>query len=151
MAARGVHIEISDAEIQGWAIREFGRRAQTALAIYRSQPLKRDAPGYPFKQRPEDGSIRNKRSSSVRPIPGGVRIAVESRGAPFIEAGNDRGGSYIHGKMAIPLKSGARPRGKITIVDGKPMLVVQRVRTYKGRHLLERSVRAAFGLSNRAS
>lgn len=128
--------------------REFGKRAKRALAIYRKAPLRRDRAGYPFAQHPEDGSIRDRRNQSIKRIPGGVRIRVQSRGAPFIERGNDAGGRYIQGPkgQAIPLKGGRRRKagGRVVIVDGKPYLMVQRVRTYRGRHLLERSVRYAF-------
>lgn len=140
---------------------ELTKRAQRALAIYRKAPLRLDAPDYPFARRPQDGSIRDPRSSSIRPIPGGVRIKVQSRGAPFIEEGNDAKGRYIKGGrngLALPLRTTARARGRahagargkgkggrvVTGPDGKPYLMVQRVRTYRGRHLLERSVRMAF-------
>lgn len=147
---------------------EMTMRARRALSIYRRAPLRLDAPGYPFDRRPEDGSIRNPRSSSIRPIPGGVRIKVKSRGAPFIERGNAAGGRYIEGGrkgLALPLRGhaddlindnrharkdarrgGAKGgRGRIVVgSDGRPYLMVQRVRTYRGRRLLERSVRQAF-------
>lgn len=130
---------------------EMRRRARRALQTYRRARLKRDAPGYPFAQRPEDGSIRDPANSSVRPIPGGIRIAVKSRGARFIERGNNAGGGTIQGNLALPLR-GAGKRGKrrfgggkvIIGEDGKPYLMVQRVRTYRGRRLLERSVRREF-------
>jgi len=142
---------------------ELTKRAQRALAIYRKAPLRLDAPDYPFARRPQDGSIRDPRSSSIRPIPGGVRIKVQSRGAPFIEEGNDAKGRYIQGGrkgLALPLRQTARARGRahrgagsnqkggggrvVFGPDGKPYLMVQRVRTYRGRRLLERSVRMAF-------
>lgn len=134
---------------------ELTLRAQRALTIYRKSPLRLDAPNYPFARRPEDGSIRDPRSSSIRPIPGGIRIKVQSRGAPFIEEGNDQGGRYINAGrkgLHLPLRGVANARGpahrgngRVVIgKDGKPYLMVQRVRTYRGRHLLERSVRYAF-------
>lgn len=134
---------------------EMMRRARRALALYRRAPLRSDAADYPFARRPEDGSIRDTSASSIKPIPGGVRIKVQSRGAPFIEAGNDAGGRYIYGGkngLHLPLRStrsarGPAHRGKGRIVvgdDGRPYLMVQRVRTYRGRRLLERSVRYAF-------
>lgn len=137
-------------QVQHHLLREFETRGRRALAIYTKAPLRRDRPGYPFAQHPEDRSIRDRRSQSIRRIPGGIRIAVESRGAPFIERGNDASGRFIRaGKqpLTLPLKGGRRARagrGKVTFIDGKPYLVVQRVRTYKGRRLLERSVRYAF-------
>jgi hypothetical protein len=129
--------------------REFNARARRALAIYRRTPLRLDAPGYPFRRRPEDGSIRSPRSSSIKPIPGGVRITVQSRGAPFIEDGNDGGGRYIRARngsaLALPLKGKRKKGGRIVLgEDGRPYLMQQRVRTYRGRHLLERSVGYAF-------
>lgn len=134
---------------------ELTLRAQRALAIYRKAPLRLDAANYPFARRPEDGSIRDPRSSSITAIPGGVRIKVQSRGAPFIEEGNAAGGRYIRGGrhgLRLPLRSTAAARGpahrgagRVVIgADGRPYLMVQRVRTYRGRHLLERSVRLAF-------
>lgn len=140
-------------------LREFTLRARRALQIYRKTPLVRDQPGYPFAQRPEDSSIRAASASSVKPIPGGVRITVQSRGAPFLERGNDRGGAYIVPRdkrsLALPLKgtaSGARRAksrggraGRVVIgADGRPYLMQQRVRTYRGRRQLERSVALAF-------
>lgn len=131
--------------------REFTRRGRRALSIYRKAPLRRDRPGYPFKQHPDDGSIRDRRNQSIKRLPNGVRIRVASRGAPFIEEGNDAGGRYIRGAngLLLPLKGGRRAKsptrnGKVVFVDNKPFLAVQRVRTYRGRHLLERSVRYAF-------
>lgn len=133
---------------------ELTARARRALVLYRKQPLRLDEPGYPFARRPEDGSIRDPRSSSIRPIPGGVRIKVQSRGAPFIERGNAARGGYIEGPaggLALPLRGKRRARGKghgRVYVDegGRAYLMVQRVRTYRGRRLLERSVREAFGI-----
>jgi hypothetical protein len=129
--------------------REFNARARRALQIYRKQPLVLDQPGYPFRRRPEDGSIRSPRSSSIKNIPGGVRITVQSRGAPFIEEGNDGSGAYIYPRdrkaLALPLKGKARKGGRIVLgADGRPYLMQQRVRTYKGRNLLRRSVSEAF-------
>lgn len=130
---------------------ELRLRARRALQSYRRARLKRDAAGYPFEQREEDGSIRDPGNSSVRPIPGGIRIKVTSRGAPFIEGGNNAGGSTIKGNLALPLRgSGKRgkrrfDKGKVIIgEDGRPYLMVQRVKSYRGRRLLERSVRREF-------
>lgn len=135
---------------------EMTMRARHALEIYRRAPLRLDAPDYPFARRAEDGSIRDPRSSSIRPIPGGVRIKVQSRGAPFIEEGNDASGRYIRGGrkgLALPLRTIRRARGRahagkggrvVIGANGKPYLMVQRVRTYRGRRLLERSVSMAF-------
>jgi hypothetical protein len=130
---------------------ELRLRARRALQTYRRARLKRDAAGYPFAQRPEDGSIRDPANSSVRPIPGGIRIKVKSRGARFIERGNDEGGDTIQGNLALPLRGGGKRgkrrfgAGKVIIgEDGRPYLMVQRVRTYRGRRLLERSVRREF-------
>lgn len=156
MAARTT---IDQRSLEAWIRREFTSRARRALAIYRRVPLVRDDPDYPFAQRPEDGSIRSARAHSIRRIPGGVRIQVQSRGAPFFEGGNDARGSEITGRLALPLKGNARgarrargnKRGKAgrVIIDpntGRAYLMVQRVRTYRGRHALERSVREAFGV-----
>lgn len=146
-------------EFDRFFLREFTLRARRALQIYRKVPLRRDAPGYPFAQRPEDSSIRRASASSVKPIPNGVRITVQSRGAPFLERGNDRGGAYIVPRdkkaLALPLKGsapGARRAksrggraGRVVIgPDGRPYLMQQRVRTYRGRRQLERSVAYAF-------
>jgi hypothetical protein len=136
---------------------EMRLRARRALQTYRRARLKRDAAGYPFAQREEDGSIRDPRNSSVRPIPGGIRIKVKSRGATFIEGGNDAGGDTIEGNLALPLRGGVK-RGKRRFADGKviigedgrPYLMVQRVRTFRGRRLLERAVHREFaGLRGR--
>ena len=144
---------------------EFTKRARQALILYRKYPRRTNAPGYPFEKRPErDGSTRNPANAKVIPIPGGVRITVTSRGAPFFEAGN-RGASgrkqFISGdpELALPLKRGAAKsmrkgkRGKRAKViignDGRPYLMVQRVRTYKGERALEKSARAAFGIKGR--
>lgn len=134
---------------------EMTLRARRALAIYTKSPLRKDAPDYPFASHPEDGSIRDPGSQKIRPIPGGVRISVQSRGAPFIEAGNDAGGGFITGGrngLAIPLRATSRARGRahagggrvVVGPDGRAYLMVQRVRTFRGRRLLERSVRLAF-------
>lgn len=132
---------------------ELTLRARRALELYRRAPLRLDAPSYPFARRPEDGSIRDAQSSSIRPIPGGVRIKVQSRGAPFIEEGNDSAGSYIQGGrkgLALPLRGSAHRKrldqssGKVIVVDGRPYLMVQRVRTYRGRHLLQQAAARAF-------
>lgn len=150
---------IDPTSLEAWIRREFTARARRALTIYRRVPLRRDAAGYPFAQRPEDGSIRDASSSTIRSIPGGVRITVQSRGAPFLERGNDAGGAYINGRLALPLKGNARgarrARGRggragRVIIDpntGRAYLMVQRVRTYRGRRQLQRSVMAAFGIS----
>lgn len=155
MAARTT---IDPASLEAWIRREFTMRARRALAIYKRIPLVRDQPGYPFAQRPEDGSIRSAQAQSIRRIPGGVRIQVQSRGAPFFEGGNDARGSEITGRLALPLKGNARgvrrARGRggkagRVIIDpntGRAYLMVQRVRTYRGRRALERSVMQAFGV-----
>lgn len=139
---------INRRDFQAFIQREFTLRARQALAIYRRTPLERDEAGYPFRQRTADGSIRDRRNSSIRPIPGGVRVTVKTRGAPFLERGNDAGGEYITGNLALPLKTGRRRKGRggrvVVGVDGRPVLMVQRVRSYRGRRQLERSVRIAF-------
>lgn len=127
-------------------------RARQALLIYRAQRLKRDDPAYPFYRNKSQRSIRDPASSSITPIPGGIRITIAAKGAPFIEFGNDDGGDreYIHGRplLVIPLKRGRKRSGagSIAVVNGRPTLVIERVRTYSGRHLLQRSVRQAFGI-----
>lgn len=154
---------IDPTSLEAWIRREFTARARRALTIYRRTPLVRDQPGYPFAQRPEDGSIRSSNASSIRSIPGGVRITVQSRGAPFLERGNDAGGAYINGRLALPLKGNARGARKArarpgkkagrVIIDpntGRAYLMVQRVRTYRGRRQLERSVMQAFGVGRRS-
>lgn len=154
--------EIPDDQLDRFLRAEFTKRARRALKIYRAKPLIRDAPGYPFAQRPEDGSIRSPRASSITPLPRGVRIAVQSRGAPFLEEGNDARGRYIEAPpksvMALPLKASApgvrkakrskRGRSGSVVIgkDGKAYLLARRVRTYRGRHQLRRSVEEAFGL-----
>lgn len=161
MARVHVNLEALDRALRP----ELNLRARRALALYRSARLRLDAPDYPFARRPGDGSIRDPGSSSIQPIPGGVRIKVQSRGAPFIERGNDAGGRYIEGGangLHLPLRSTAKGRGRahgdarsrgkrqgrggrvVVGPDGRPYLMVQRVRTYRGRRLLERSVRMAF-------
>lgn len=144
-------VELEPDVFERWARREFSARARRALQIYRKTPLVRDQPGYPFAQHPGDGSIRDASSSSITPIPGGVRIAVQSRGAPFLEDGNDQSGAFIKPRhaqtLAIPLKRRGRGKKKGRIMqgeDGNLYLAIPRVRTYKGRQQLERSVRAAF-------
>lgn len=139
-------VTLDQRDVQAWVREVFTRRARQALAIYRRTPLELDEAGYPFRSRPEDGSIRDPKNSSIQNIPGGVRITVQSRGAPFFEGGNDRGGEFITGNLALPLKTSQRKKsGRVVIgVDGRPVLMVQRVRTYRGRHALERSVRIAF-------
>lgn len=131
-------------------------RARYALQLYRRVPRRSDAPDYPFARRPEDGSVRDPGAARITPIPNGIRIAVQSRGAYFEEHGNDAGGRYIQakagGELRLPLRSTRRARGpghsgrgKVIIGgDGRAYLAVQRVRTYRGKHLLERSVRYAF-------
>lgn len=127
-------------------------RARQALLLYRAEPLKRDDPAYPFFRNPGNRSIRDPRSATITPIPGGIRITITAKGAPFIEFGNDSDGDrdYIYGRplLVIPLKRGRRRAGKgsIASINGRPTLVIERVRTYSGRHLLERSVRIAFGV-----
>lgn len=128
--------------------------ARYALQIYRRAPLRLDRPDYPFAQHEGDGSIRDTRSSTITPLPNGIRIAVQSRGATFLERGNDGHGRFINagpnGELRLPLRSSKRPRrngkrGKVYITDdGNVYLAVQRVRTFRGRHLLERSVSQAF-------
>jgi len=163
-------VTINDTSLDAWIRRAFTSRARRALVIYTKTRLVRDEPGYPFAQRPEDGSVRSARAQSIRRIPGGVRITVQSRGAPFLEAGNDEGGSRstIEGGrrgLALPLKGAAGKRGaryqkaarksggrkgSVYIApDGRAYLMVQRVRTYSGRNQLENSVRSAFGISGR--
>lgn len=136
-------------ELDRFIQREFKMRARRALRIYRKIPLRRDAPNYPFAQRPEDGSIRDVSSSSIRSIPNGVRITVQSRGAPFLERGNDAGGRFIRAQpgsaLALPLKGKRKAGGRVVLgEDGRPYLMRQRVRTYRGRRQLERSVSLAF-------
>lgn len=159
---------ITKSSLEAWIRREFTSRARRALSIYTRTPLVRDDPSYPFAQRPEDGKIRSAQAQSIRRIPGGVRITVQSRGAPFLEEGNDAGGSTINGGrggLALPLKGAAGKRGarygkaarkaggrKGSVYvgpDGRAYLMVQRVRTYRGRNQLENSVRAAFGIGGR--
>lgn len=135
--------------------REFRARARRALQIYRRVPLERDSPGYPFAQRQGDGSIRSPRSSRIDSIPNGVRITVQSRGAPFLEEGNDAGGAYITGNLFIPLKKtgpkrfarggrAGKRRSSVVLVGGKPYLRTSRVKTYRGRRQLQRSAAIAF-------
>jgi hypothetical protein len=140
-------------EFERFIQREFKKRARRALQIYRRTPLVRDQPGYPFAQRPGDGSIRDARASSIRSIPNGVRITVQSRGAPFLEEGNDAGGArkfiYPTGSraLALPLKGRQKKGGMVVIgEDGQPYLMRRRVRTYRGRNQLRRSVAQAFGV-----
>lgn len=138
-------------QLEAHVRREMEIRARGALRSYRRQRLKRDAPGYPFAQRPEDGSIRDPRNQSITRIPRGVRIKVESRGAPFIERGNDQGGPFIDappgGLLSIPLKARRRRSLRVFVDDGgKAYLHVNRVRSYRGRRLLEKAVRGAFGV-----
>lgn len=85
-----------------------------------------------------------------------VEISVTSRGAVFEEYGDDDNGSkeYIEGNLRLPLRGGAASRGvrgRVEIIDGKPYLAVQRVRTYRGRFLLRKAIAAAFtGRATRA-
>ncbi len=149
---------INQASLEAWIRREFTSRARRALRIYTRTPLVRDQAGYPFAQRPEDSSVRSAKAQSIRRIPGGVRIQVQSRGAPFLEAGNDSRGSSIEGRLALPLKGNARgarrARGRggksgrvfIDPNTGRAFLMVQRVSTYRGRRQLERAVIQAFGV-----
>lgn len=132
--------------------RELTTRGRAALAAYREVGRREAAynqPDYPFA-RHDQPSIFNASSGSVRPIPGGVRISVTAPAASMFEYGNETSGNeYIYPKngnfLALPLRRG-RKRGRIQVgSDGRAYLAVERVRTYKGRFLLEKSVRAAFG------
>ncbi len=60
-----VRVWINEIELQGFLRREFAQRARLALAVYRKSPLRRDRAGYPFAQRPEDGSIRTYRGQHL--------------------------------------------------------------------------------------
>jgi hypothetical protein len=145
-------------QIRKWRRGEVMDRSLLTLRIYRKQRLERDEQSYPFRQREEDGSIRDRKSSRVVPTRDGSRITVQSRGAPFIEDGNGPG-SFISGGqngLALPLKrkAGRRGRafqkaggkGRVFIGDdGRAYLRVERVRTYRGQRLLEISARQAFG------
>lgn len=147
-------VTIERSSYEAFIRREFMARARRAIALYRKAPLKRDAPGYPFAQRAEDGGIRRARSATIRPTARGVRITVQSRGAPFIEGGNDDAGAFIEGNLNLPLRrrkgpgiGGAkRSKGGRVIIgaDGRPYLAVQRVRTYRGRQLLLQATARAF-------
>ena len=147
-------VEIDEAEVIRRTRRIGTARGRAALSLYRRAPLKRDASGYPFGQHEGERSIRSTRSHSIRPIPRGVRIEVKARGAPFIEEGNQDSGEFITAKdggvLAVPAKSKRSKlrsgKGRIVMIGGRPYFMLQRVRTYKGTHLLERSVRQAFGL-----
>lgn len=131
-------------------------RARYALQIYRRAPLRLDAPDYPFARHPGDGSIRDEKSATITSLPNGIRIAVQSRGAPFLEEGNASHGRFINaapdGELRLPLRASRKARGRahsgrgqvILGDDGRAYLAVQRVRTFRGRHLLERSVSTAF-------
>lgn len=151
-------IEIDQAKLDGIMYRMMLPRAHVALNLYRSARHKRDDSDYPFRRHPGQRSVRSLASAKIRPIPGGLRITIEAEGAYFLEKGNDAKGSIIQApagkKLYIPIKKRARrtgPKGldpKAFVFkgrDGRMYLATRRVRAYKGRHLLERSVAAAFG------
>lgn len=140
-------IVLSVGDIRAWARTQILQRSRVALQIYRKQPLERDRPNYPFARHPEDGSIRNASSSTIRPTRGGATITVQSRGAPYIEGGNGPG--MITAQMAIPLRRRRKKRTRFITIDestGKAWLRVERVRSYRGQRLLERSAQRAFGI-----
>ena len=137
-------------------------RAREALAAYSIHRRAYDDVDYPFAEHDGQRSVREPASQSVSNIPGGIRITVQAEGAAFEEFGNDTNGTrrFIFprnndGHLWIPLRGGAfrnknlgRPRaGTITTdASGRPVLRIGKVHTYEGRHLLEKSVRTAFGM-----
>lgn len=126
------------------------RRARLAIALYKAAERKHQSPSYPFAR------ANGRRGSSVRRIPGGIRIEVSGPGAEYLEHGNENASGEIRPRnkreLWLMLKNKSAPglrmqnpriqKGR----DGKFYLVLQKVRTYPGRKLLERSVRRAFGL-----
>lgn len=121
-------------------------RAQVALRTYAATPREMDNPSNPFE--PSAGPRR----SGVQRIASGLRIFVESPGAEFLENGN--GSQPIQGNPLLWLllkRSGidslsADARAFVrTGKDGRQYLVIREVQPYEGRHLLWRSVAAAFG------
>lgn len=128
------------------------RRGRAALVEYKRFRRKQDDASSPFAKGP------GPRRTRIESKPDGIRIVAESPGAEFFEFGNDDGGARdeILPKnrrdlwIMLKSKSGAGLRNKnlrITIGDdGKPYLVLRKVKTYAGRFALRKSVLTAFGL-----
>lgn len=140
--------DVNQRELSRFLQGAMRRKAVEALSVYRREPLEKDRAGYPFDSHPGDRSIRDKRSASVRDILNGVQIIVASQGAPFIEGGNDGKGSTISSSkgdnLAIPVKKGVR--GRVVVgPGGRLFFLTKKVRSYKGRRLLERSIFKVFG------
>lgn len=153
---------VSDRKIMRVLRADMEVRARIALAAYSAEKRAYDDADYPFEKHDGQRSVRNPASQSVANIPGGIRITVEAEGAAYEEYGNDSSGTrrFIYpnkndGHLWIPLRGGAfrnknlgKPtRGTLTTdSSGRPVLRIGRVHTYEGKHLLEKSVRTAFGL-----
>lgn len=128
-------------------------RANAAIGIYRIAPLKRDDANYPFA-RHDTPSIRDKSSTHFVYIRNGVKIVSEAEGSQYIEYGNAPDGSGNAGviitpknrrNLWIPAKHFSRMGTVIIGNDGKPYFVTKQVKSYKAEHLLENSVKKAFG------
>ena len=153
---------VTDAKLMRVLRADMEIRAREALAAYSIHRRAYDDADYPFAKHEGQRSVRNPASQSVSNIPGGIRITVQAEGAHYEEYGNDTFGTrrFIYpkdndGHLWIPLRGGAfrnknlgRPAAGTITTDstGRPVLRIGRVHTYEGRHLLEKSVRTAFGL-----
>lgn len=113
-------------------------RARVALDIYTREPLAYDDPMYPFEPHDQQ-SIRDAESQSVTSTPRGVRIAVESPGARFIETGNRPGG------VGATIKPRTKP-SLIIALRGGGVYATSEVRAHGGTNRLLNAVRRAFGL-----
>lgn len=143
-------VQINQRKLSSYVRGQATVRAQTALGLYRAYERQHQKANNPFAEGP------GPRRSGIEALPNGIRIFVESPGAEFFEFGNDDAGEFIEAKPGSRLwlqlkqqavqrmiEKGARVQyGR----DGRPYLVLKRVRTYEGRNALQKSVRVAFGL-----
>lgn len=149
---------IDERRLEAEIVKMMMPRAHAALNAYRASRLRRDNEGYPFRRHPGQRSVRSLAASRITRIPRGIRITVDAPGAYFLEEGNDEKGAVISApsgqKLIIPLKKRGKRTGRgldpkayvFTGGDGRLYLATRRVRSYEGRHLLQKHVRLAFGL-----
>ncbi len=138
-------VVFNDVNLQRILTEYLVKRANAGLIDYRAQPLKYDDPGYPFDRREEEDSIRDPGSSTITPIPLGIRVTITAPGAVYIEEGNEprSGGDIVSptgDKLYIPQK------GKLTVSGGRVYFVTESVKPYAGTGRLRRAMRKAFGI-----
>lgn len=131
--------EINYAALRAHVMKLAVERAEIALEIYTLEHLKYDDPGYGYARDSAQRSIRAKASQSITVTERGIRIAVESVGARFIELGNAPGGV-----AGVRIRARKKPALVVPLAGGGVALVSS-VSSYGPTNRLRNAVMAAFG------